>query len=431
MTMVIDLLMSTYQAGLFVYTLKKQFVQRPHSFGFEVGCVLLMVAYLTMLQYLRLPISENLTFLFPLVYIKLTTDERLLTCALWTTLDAFLMMGTLTLVSSLFDIQIAMNGSVIYAADEASALYSFVGNAAITVVMNIAARINKVKSIVSRKEMLIFLAMLLLCFGVNECVFVARVVPQNDQVLWIGSACAFAVMILVMILYERMTDTVQKQKKSEMEAQAAQLLNKQQDELKSIYKNMLAEQHDLRHRVAAAEEILTAATVDDGQRSSILQLLQSDAQTRLFITGSVAVDAILKAKSTVMENAGITFEFVEYPLMPLPISEQNFCMLLGNLLDNAIEGVMRLPASAPSRCIRLSFSKVWNMLFITCTNDADGSTIKRHGDEFISTKEHPELHGFGMKNMKKIVDAADGTLEYKIGQNRFTVEIMLGGAIPC
>lgn len=390
-----------------------------------------MVAYLTLLQYLRLPISENLTFLFPLVYIKLTTDERLLTCAFWTTLDAFLMMGTLTLVSSLFDIQIAMNGSVIYAADEASALYSFVGNAAITVVMNIAARINKVKSIVSRKEMLIFLAMLLLCFGVNECFFVARVVPQNDQVLWIGSACAFAVMILVMILYERMTETVQKQKKSEMEAQAAQLLNKQQDELKSIYKNMLAEQHDLRHRVAAAEEILTATTVDDGQRSSILQLLQSDAQTRLFITGSVAVDAILKAKSTVMENAGITFEFVEYPLMPLPISEQNFCMLLGNLLDNAIEGVMRLPASAPSRCIRLSFSKVWNMLFITCTNDADCSTIKRHGDEFISTKEHPELHGFGTKNMKKIVDAADGTLEYKIDQNKFTVEIMLGGAIPC
>lgn len=431
MTIVLDVLMSAYQSGLFVYTLKKQFVQRPHSFWFEAGCVLLTVAYLVMIQYLHLPLSDSLMFLIPLVYIKLTTDERLLTCALWTTLDAFLMMGTLTLVSSLFDIQIAMNGSVIYAADEASALYSFAGNAAITVVMNIAARINKVKNVVARKEMLIFLAMLLLCFGVNECFFVARVVPQNDQVRWIGSACAFAVMILVMILYERMTETVQKQKQSEMEAQAAQMLNKQQDELKSIYKNMLAEQHDLRHRVAAAEEILTATTVDDDQRSSILQLLQSDAQPRLFMTGSVAVDAILKAKSTVMENAGITFEFVEYPLMPLPISEQNFCMLLGNLLDNAIEGVMRLPASAPTRCIRLSFSKVWNMLFITCTNDADCSTIKRHGDEFISTKEHPELHGFGTKNMKKIVDAADGTLEYKIDQNKFTVEIMLGGAIPC
>lgn len=431
MTVIIDLLMSAYQSSLFIYTLKKQFVQRAHSFWFEAGCVLLMVAFLTMIQYFRFPVSDSLLFLIPLAYIKLTTDERMLTCAFWTTLDTFLLMGTLTLVSSLFEIQIAMNGSVIYAADEASALYSFVGNAAITVVMNIAARINKVKSIVARKEMFIFLAMLLLCFGVNECFFVARVVPQNDQVLLIGSACSFIVMLLVMLLYERMTVTVQKQQQSEREAQTAQLLNKQQDELKSIYKNMLAEQHDLRHRVAAAEEILTATTVDEDRRSSVLRLLRNDVQPRLFITGSMAVDAILKAKSTVMENAGITFEFVEYPLMPLPISEQNFCMLLGNLLDNAIEGVMRLPASAPSRCIRLSFSKVWNMLFITCTNDADCQGIKRRGDEFVSTKEHPEIHGFGTKNMKKIVDEADGTIEYKIDQNKFAVEIMLGGAIPC
>ena len=36
---------------------------------------------------------------------------------------------------------------------------------------------------------------------------------------------------------------------------------KHQDELKSMYQNMLAEQHVLRHRVAAAEEILRASLV--------------------------------------------------------------------------------------------------------------------------------------------------------------------------
>lgn len=30
--------------------------------------------------------------------------------------------------------------------------------------------------------------------------------------------------------------------------------------------------------------------------------------------------------------------------------------------DNAIEGGMRLPASSPSRCVRLAFSKVWDIL---------------------------------------------------------------------
>lgn len=431
MDMAIDLIMSIYQASLIIYTLKKQFIQRPHSILYEAGSVLFIVLYLATIQYLHRPISDSFLFLIPLGYIKLTTCERFTTCALWVTLDAVFFMGTLTLVSSLFDIQIGINGDVVSSANEATMIYSFVGNAAITVVMNIVARINKAKHFVARKEMLLFIAMLLMCFGINECFFIARISSQNGRTLLVGSACSFVSMILVMLLYERMTETIQKQQQSEMTAQTVQMLNKQQDELKSIYKNMLAEQHDLRHRVAAAEEMLAASTLDDKRRNDVLQLLQQDRPSRLFVTGSMAADAILKVKSTVMENAGITFEFEEYPLMPLPVPEQSFCMLLGNLLDNAIEGVMRLPASTPSRKVKLRFSKVWNMLFITCTNDADCSNVKRYGDEFISTKDHPELHGFGTRNMKKIVDAAAGTIEYRIKPNEFTVEIMLGGTPPC
>lgn len=103
-------------------------------------------------------------------------------------------------------------------------------------------------------------------------------------------------------------------------------------------------------------------------------------------------------------------------------------MLLGNLLDNAIEGVMRLPASAPSRNIRLAFSKVWDMLFITCENDADISKIRRQGETFLSTKDQPVLHGFGTENMKQIVRKAGGTIEFETVHNQFTVQIMLGGS---
>ena len=238
-------------------------------------------------------------------------------------------------------------------------------------------------------------------------------------------------MILTMVLYERLTETTRKQRQSELEAQTARLVTEHQEELKGIYKNMLAEQHDLRHRVAAAEEMLSSATINDEDRRHVLELLKKSGHPKPFITGNVAVDAILKAKSTVMENAGITFEFVEYSLTSLPISEQNFCMLLGNLLDNAIEGVMRLPASSSSRGIRLAFSKVWSMLFITCTNDVDETKLKRCGEDFLTTKEHPELHGFGTKSMKKIVEESGGTIEFEVGQGKFTVHIMLAGSAPC
>ena len=106
-------------------------------------------------------------------------------------------------------------------------------------------------------------------------------------------------------------------------------------------------------------------------------------------------------------------------------------MLLGNLLDNAIEGVMRVPASETNRSIRLSISKIWEMYFISCSNSADIHTIKKNGDTFVSSKPQPEDHGFGTENMKQIVETAGGTIEFIVEANRFTVEIMIGGKYPC
>lgn len=427
----LDLLLSCYQGILLIYLLRKQFSQVSHSFLYEFFSVLAIVIYFSIIQYFHISIPDNLVLFIPLIYIKLTSDESWISCVLWTVLDGLLFIGTLTLVSGLFNIQIGLNGSVLSASKETIMFYSISSNAILTVVSNVAARFGKAENIISRKETSLFILMLVLCLVVNECFFSARLLENEHNILLIGSACSFAVMILIMVLYERLTETTRKQRMAELEAQTTQIVAQHQDELKSIYKNMLAEQHDLYHRVIAVEELLSSSKIAEIDRRQVLSMLKKTDQPDLIITGNIAVDAILKAKSTIMKNAGITFEFVEYPLNPLPISERSFCMLLGNLLDNAIEGVMRLPASNPTRTIYLSFSKVWEMLFISCTNDADEKKIKRCGSEFVSTKEHPELHGFGTKSMKKIVSDAGGTIDFNIEHGKFSVEIMLGGDASC
>ena len=109
-----------------------------------------------------------------------------------------------------------MNGSVIEASQEVLVLYNLVGNAALTVVLNVAARINKAKNIISRKEMVIFLLLLFLSFVINECFFIARVSELDKNALLIGSSSSFLAMILTMVLYERMTETTKKQKQTEL-----------------------------------------------------------------------------------------------------------------------------------------------------------------------------------------------------------------------
>lgn len=426
-----DLIMSAYQGALILHTLKKQIHQNLESKLYDALAVLVFALFFATIQYLHLPISDSLVFFIILIYAKWSSVESLPVCFFWSLVDFTMFIGTLTLVSGLFDVQIAMNGSMLTSDKTITIIYCFVSNAILTIVANIAAYFGKSSTTISHKETIVFTLMMLLSFAVNECIFISRISPHKEILLTISSACVFMLMVFTMFLYEQLTEQAKKQRLMELEAQTMHLVTEHQDELMVIYKDMLAIQHDLRHRVAAAEALLSSTNIDSRQRNEALQLLNSSDSSKLFFTGSIAVDAILKAKMSVIENAGITFEFDEYPLKPLPIPERSFCILLGNLLDNAIEGVMRLPASYPSRHIRLSFSKVWNMLFITCTNNADISKIKCRGDEFTSTKDRPGTHGFGIPSMKKIVAEANGTIEFEVGQREFSVHIFLGGPPPC
>lgn len=428
---VLDLLITAYQGILLTHVIRRQFEQRKHSFIYEVIHIFAFIAFFAIIQYLFIPVPEVFVIVIPFLYMKTTSHARNIACLLWAILDVFLLLGTLTLVSGFFDMQIDMNGTVLNASDETRVIYYFVGTAAVTVVFNIAARVSKATNVISRIETLLFIITLLLSLFINECFFHARLTGNEDKSLLFGSACSFAVMILTMILYERLTETTRKKRHIELSAQTAQLVTEHQEELKSIYTHMLSEQHDLRHRVAAAEEILSSAIINPEQHREILSLLSSTYQPHIPLTGCIAVDAIIKAKLTVMEKASISFEIHEYPLLPLPISEQNLCMLIGNLLDNAIEGVLRLPTDHNSRHIDLSFSKVWDMLFISCSNDANPEYIKRRGDDFVSSKEHPERHGFGIKSIRQIVDDAGGNIDFYFRQEKFIVEIMLGGNPSC
>ena len=49
----------------------------------------------------------------------------------------------------------------------------------------------------------------------------------------------------------------------------------------------------------------------------------------------------------------------------------DFCTIVGNLLDNAIEGVGRIKPAPASPSIRLAFSRSWDMFYIYCENPCD------------------------------------------------------------
>ncbi len=104
----------------------------------------------------------------------------------------------------------------------------------------------------------------------------------------------------------------------------------------------------------------------------------------------------------------------------MPIASKDMVAVLGNIFDNAIEAVRRLPEE--ERLINISMQYDAGCLLITEDNPYDGQ--KKENWETIKRDE--ENHGMGLYNIKKIAKAYDGWCEIEEETEKiFTISVLL------
>lgn len=102
------------------------------------------------------------------------------------------------------------------------------------------------------------------------------------------------------------------------------------------------------------------------------------------------------------------------------LSDKDICILISNILTNAIEAVKELDKS--KRFIEFEISD-GRLLAITVRNSY--KNINKKNGLFHSTKLDNSLHGFGIHNMKDIVKKYKGSLVLNDDNGVFVTEIML------
>lgn len=105
------------------------------------------------------------------------------------------------------------------------------------------------------------------------------------------------------------------------------------------------------------------------------------------------------------------------------ISDSDLCVILGNILENAIEACLRMTEG--NRFICLEVNTINHHQLIRIENSYDCSTIGEMDGRLLSKKEG-KLHGFGLSNIEKIISSYGGT--FKIEHNKTTFIMLL--AIP-
>ena len=105
----------------------------------------------------------------------------------------------------------------------------------------------------------------------------------------------------------------------------------------------------------------------------------------------------------------------------ITVSETDLCVIIGNLLDNAIEACLLIEDES-KRFIRVYMDLKRDNLYLSVTN-ASGGKVKKQNGRYLSGKG--VNHGFGLMRTDKIVNKYAGYIKHRDEAGAFTSEVML------
>ena len=197
------------------------------------------------------------------------------------------------------------------------------------------------------------------------------------------------------------------------------LLKNQVDEVQNIYMTMRGWRHDYHNHLQSLKAKLNKNQIDES--ITYLNELEKDLDDihQIVETGNINIDAILNSKLSLAMTHDIDVNVKVSIPKDLPINNIDCCVLLGNLIDNAIEACEKVEED---KYIRLYIGLYKKQLYISITN-ATNEVVRKFDEEYITTKRGN--HGHGLKRINKVVEKYNGYINRKNEPGVFVTEIML------
>ncbi len=146
------------------------------------------------------------------------------------------------------------------------------------------------------------------------------------------------------------------------------VLAHQYEEIKTIYLNMRGWRHDYHNHIQVMKAHMALGQMEalSGYLDALEQeLSRVDAYVK---SGNLMIDAILNSKLSLARQQEIALHCTATLPERLSISDVDLCVILGNLLDNAIEACEKI--AAEERFLRIYCAVIKNQLYISVQNSA-------------------------------------------------------------
>ena len=230
-------------------------------------------------------------------------------------------------------------------------------------------------------------------------------------------------LLLLYVLTLNSTAQIVKRKQTEEELTfARQMISKQREHYNQTLdyiEQVRIIRHDFRHHIHAL------LYMDKEQQVKYLKNLQKELETseqKIFCENQ-AVNGLIQEYAVRAEKAGISFTARLDLSAHIPIDDLTLCIVIGNLLENAMEASKKMEKDP---FIRIQARMDGDHLLMLVENAYNGSIQEKNGNILSSKKDG----GLGMLSIQRILNRPGDEFDVYFNDDTFTAMVQIGTDIP-
>lgn len=266
---------------------------------------------------------------------------------------------------------------------------------------------------------------LFLCMVPISTSFMAVMLLQKDkldQVMLIISllmilavnAATFMAYDGISRLYMQHTDDLLTKQQNSFYKNQLQIIKTNQSTIKSI-------NHDMKNHLIAIRSLVLSNKSEAVEY--IDKMLESSIAARLYSkTGNITFDSIVNYKLSQCLEKNIEVKCDITLPSELFISDEDMIIIIGNLLDNAMEAAEKC---SEYKYVYFSARYHQDVLYITVDNTFVGNLQFENNRSIKTTKLNREWHGVGINNIKSASERYHGSVEQEVSDNMFSSRVIL------
>ncbi len=239
----------------------------------------------------------------------------------------------------------------------------------------------------------------------------------------IGSSVAVILIMnfTVFFLFDRIAKLYKEKRESEFIRQQNEYYVNQLTVTEDLYETSKEMRHNIKNHLLTVLSYVENSKNDEARKyiSDIIDFYQN--KTEFVHTGYPPIDGLLNYKLQSAFENGIKISAKTSLPSDLSLSSFDLTVILGNLIDNALEAAMSVNEN---RFIDFKMDYSKGMMIIQISNPYS-CDVKMENGKIITSKKDKVNHGLGLKSVNEVLERYNGMTKIEADGNIFTITAAL------